>query len=199
MKNLPISKQGYPTPWFVGKVDGEYDFRFANPEKMYAAIKRSLCWLCGQLLGVHKVFVIGPMCSVNRVSAEPPCHFDCADYAARACPFLSKPKMRRNEADMPSVVREPGGMIKRNPGVTAIWVTRSYGLIRNGGGVLFRIGDPERVIWMAEGRTATRAEIDESIRTGLPFLEEIAEQEGSEAMQALAAQLRVAEALLPAA
>lgn len=200
MKRLPISKQGYPTPWFVGKVDGEYDFRLADPEKMYAAVKRNLCWLCGQPLGVHKVFVIGPMCVVNRVSSEPPSHLDCADYAARACPFLTKPRMRRNEADLPEDGQGPAGiMLKRNPGVAALWVTRKSTIEKLPNGILFRIGDPERIVWMAEGRTATRAEIDESIRTGLPYLEDLAEQDGPEAQKMLAAQLRAAEALLPAA
>jgi hypothetical protein len=199
MKRLPISNQGFPTPWFVGKVDGEYDFRVADPAKLYAAIKRNLCWLCGQPLGVHKVFVIGPMCAVNRISAEAPCHFECADYSVRACPFLSKPRMRRNEVDMPEGATMSESGIKRNPGVAVIWVTKSFKLIRDGDSVLFKIGEPERVLWFVQGRTATRSEIDESIRTGLPLLEELAGAEGPKALEALAAQVKVAEALLPAA
>jgi hypothetical protein len=198
MKYLPISKQGYPTPWFVAEVNGERDFRVVDPEKMVMAVKRSLCWLCGQPLGVHKVFVLGPMCAVNRISAEPPLHMECADYSARACPFLSKPRMRRNEADLPEKVHFSENGIKRNPGATALWVTRSYKVIRNGKGVLFNVGEPERVLWFAEGKPATRAQIEESIQTGLPLLESEAEKEGPEALQELAAMVRVAEKLLPA-
>ncbi len=198
MKRRPISREGYPTPWFVALVDGEYDFRVADPDKVVQAIKRKLCWLCGQPLGVHFTFVIGPMCAVNRVSSEPPCHLECAEYAARACPFLTKPKMRRNEVDLPENIRETNIMIKRNPGVCALWTTRSYTLTRSNG-VLFKVGEPEHIEWFCEGRKATRAEIDESIRTGLPILEKMAEEDGPEAEQLLARQLRVAEALLPAA
>src|SRR5262249_6685969 len=127
MKKLPISKTGFPTPWFVARVPqtGEHDLRVADQAKKYMAIKRGLCWLCGEPLGQFKVFVIGPMCSINRVSSEPPCHLDCAEYAARACPFLSKPRMRRNEQNMPEGHQEaPGVMLKRNPGVVALWVTK---------------------------------------------------------------------------
>lgn len=199
MKRRPISREGYPTPWFVGMVDGEYDFRVADPDKLVQAIKRKLCWLCGQPLGVNLTFVIGPMCVVNRVSAEAPCHLECAEYAARACPFLTKPRMRRNEVDLPETGEGAGIMIKRNPGVCALWTTRSYKLSRSNGGVLFRIGDPEHIEWFSEGRKATRAEIDESIRTGLPILEKMAEEDGPEAEQMLAKQLREAQVLLPAA
>jgi hypothetical protein len=34
-------------------------------------------------------FVVGPMCGINRNSAEPPSHKECAQWSARNCPFLS--------------------------------------------------------------------------------------------------------------
>ena len=38
-------------------------------------------------MGVHKAFVIGPMCAVNRVIApEPPSHRDCGTFSARVLP-----------------------------------------------------------------------------------------------------------------
>lgn len=201
MKRLPISKDGFVTPWFVATVPatGERDFRVADQGKMYDAVKRSLCWLCGQQVGVHKTFVIGPMCSITRTISEPPSHFECAVYAAKACPFLTRPKMRRNEVGLPEETQAAAGYgIKRNPGACCIWTTRDFKIIREGDGILFRLGDPEQVLWFANGRTATRAEVDESIRTGLPFLEKLAEEDGPEAEQALAQQLRAAEPLWPA-
>jgi hypothetical protein len=140
------------------------------------------------------------MCTVNRVSAEPPSHLACAEYAARACPFLSKPNMRRNEVDMPEDHRNPAGvMITRNPGVTALWVTRNYKLMRDGDGVLFLIGEPEDVYWYAEGRTATRAEVMASISSGLPLLEAEAIKDGPEAMEELLKCFARSQSLLPAA
>ena len=61
----------------------------------------SKCWLCGQTLGKHMTFPIGPMCAITRTTAEPPSHLACAEYAVKACPFLSQPRMRRNERDLP--------------------------------------------------------------------------------------------------
>jgi hypothetical protein len=200
MQHLPISPKGFPVPWFVAVVNGEWDFRVIGPGKVAAAHNHRKCWLCGGTLGRHLVFTIGPMCSVNRVSAEPPSHLACAEYAARACPFLSRPKMRRNEVDMPEDHQNPTGiMIKRNPGVTALWVTRNYKLMRAGDGVLFTIGEPEDVYWYAEGRTATRAEVMASISSGLPLLEAEAIKDGPEAMEELLECFARSLLLLPAA
>src|SRR5262245_17927108 len=99
MARLPISPAGYPVPWFVATIKGEPDFRVIGPDKIARAVRADLCWLCGQTLGRFKAFVGGPMCAVNRTSAEPPSHRECAEYAVRACPFLTRPRMRRNEKD----------------------------------------------------------------------------------------------------
>jgi hypothetical protein len=204
MRRLPISERGFPTPWFVW-INPETklaDFRVIGPDKIVNAVQKRLCWLCGQPLGTWFAFTAGPMCIINRVSAEPPEHVDCAEYAAKACPFLSKPNMRRNEKDLPECSQNaPGVMIKRNPGAIAVYVTRSYSMFRvdNGAGALFKMGEPERVHWYAEGRQATRAEVDESIRTGYPLLEAEAMKDGLESLNALAACMRKAQPLLPVA
>src|SRR5215467_3774641 len=90
MLALPIDGRGYPVPWFVAWIRGEPDFRVIKPGGAEIAYHRNLCWLCGQRLGTYKTFVIGPMCTLNRVSAEPPSHRDCAEFAAKACPFLTQ-------------------------------------------------------------------------------------------------------------
>jgi hypothetical protein len=87
-------------------------------------------------------------------------------------------------------------MLTRNPGVALVWTTRRYGLKHDpGGGMLFDIGDPESVSWWCEGRAATREEVQHSIDTGLPALEEIAAEHGE--LAALAREVKRAEALLP--
>lgn len=183
---LPISPKGFYVPWFIAWIDGEPDFRTIGPDKINTAISKQLCWICGDKMGSYKCFVVGPMCTVNRVSSEPPSHLECAQYAAVACPFLNNPRMRRNEKDMPKDAKNPAGvMIKRNPGVTALWVTKSYKPFKAGKGVLLEIGNPTNVLWYSDGRPATRAEVDESIRTGLPILEAEAAKEGHKAVQML--------------
>jgi hypothetical protein len=181
MMDLPIDKRGFPVPWFVEWVDGEPEFRAASPLKWKRAVREKLCWVCGQKLGAYMVFVLGPMCGITRTTSEPPCHRECARWSARFCPFLTRPHARRRGeeelAEMGAV--SPGGVaIKRNPGVALLWSARNYKTWKPpGGGTLIEIGDPVEVEWYAEGRQADRAEVNESIRTGLPYLEELAQQQ----------------------
>jgi len=46
-------------------------------------VRHKRCWLCGQPLGKFMCFVVGPMCAINKTSAEPPSHRDCALYAVQ--------------------------------------------------------------------------------------------------------------------
>lgn len=187
-------------PWFVAWINGEPDFRVIEEGRTIEAIKLQRCWICGERLGRYMAFVIGPMCAVNRISAEPPSHRECAEFAARACPFLTMPKMKRNEREKPEDTRAPAGVrIARNPGVCLVWITRRCYLVRAEGGVLFNVGDPEELAWYCEGRQATRAEIMESINSGLPLLVEVAAKEGDQATEALRRKLNEALKLVPAA
>lgn len=198
MRQLPVSDTGYPVPWFVSWPDGKPDFRVADATKLARAIRVDLCWLCGNTLGRFKCFVVGPMCAINRISAEPPSHRDCAEYAVRACPFLAKPRMRRNETDLPAYV-EPGGvMIKRNPGCILLWITHDYRVIRPDGAVLFEMAEPVELVAYAEGRRATREELDASVNSGLPALADMAKGEGDAALRELAAQIERADRLFKA-
>jgi hypothetical protein len=185
--NLRREARGYYVPWFVHWPEGgEPDFRVIGSGKFVRAIKENLCWVCGQPRGRYAAFVIGPMCAVNRTSAEPPCHRDCAIYSARACPFLTRPKMRRNEKDLPpETINEDGSTktmggitIARNPGVALVWVTRGWRVLRVFNGHIIKFDDPEETRWYCEGRPATRDECLKSIDSGLPILMELAQAEG---------------------
>ena len=141
---LPRNHAGYPVPWFVATVDGTPDFRIVRPGGIKDAVRFELCWLCGQRLGANAAFVLGPMCTINRVSPEPPSHRDCALYAARACPFLTTPHMRRRTTGLPGDIVDPDGeMIARNPGVVAVWVSRNWSPIP--GHRLFDVGEAATV------------------------------------------------------
>jgi len=209
MKHLPIDRRGYPVPWFVQWIDeagdgcpmgnGTPEFRVMDHDHLVEAALRQRCWVCGGTLGRYQTFVAGPMCVVNRTSAEPPSHLDCATFSAIACPFLSRPKAKRREAGMPETGEVPGIMIARNPGVTAVYTTTRYTHFRDpNGGLLFDIGEPDHVEWYAKGRAATRDEIMESITTGLPALRDVAVAEGNGAEAALAACVTRTMLLLPA-
>jgi hypothetical protein len=195
----PVNERGFPVPWFVSWVGGKWDFVNVDPRKIIEAYNRKICWLCGQPLGRYKSQVIGPMCSINRVSSEPSSHAECCEYAARACPFLARPNAKRNEkAHLGSAEDIPGIAIEHNPGACLIWTTKTVTPFRANGGVLFELGEPTSISWWCEGRKATRAEIDAAIEKGMPFLRAAAETEGSDAVKALEGYIKRAEKLLPA-
>lgn len=195
---LPVDDRGYPVPWFVAWIDGKPDFRVIGPGKTVQAVREKLCWVCGQRLGTYFAFVIGPMCAINRVSGEPPSHLECAEFSARACPFLTTPKERRREDRLPDGTCFSETGLKRNPGVALVWVTKTFTPIRGvGNEVLFRIGNPTSTLWCCEGRTATREEVLRSVETGLPSLKELAEQDGPRAMAMLEKQCNQAAAYYP--
>jgi hypothetical protein len=199
---LPVDERGYPIPFFVSTLpDGSRDFRMADPNRRHECIRSKLCWVCGQPLGRFKTFVIGPMCSVNRVSSEPPSHLECADYSVKGCPFLTKPQMVRREDEVTDALgKNPGGeMIRRNPGVTCLWtIAGDYALFGDGrGGILIQVPDPAKVEWFREGRMATRTEVVAALDSGLPILREACGSDAEE-HEALDAAFKAALKFLPA-
>lgn len=171
IQRLKVDARGYPVPWFVAWIDGKPDFRVIDTPKLPLAYHNRLCWICGEKLGANLAFVVGPMCAVNRTTAEPPSHRDCAEFSAKACPFLTLPKAVRRESNLPEHVQPAGEMITRNPGVALVYITDGYRPFSDGsGGVLFRMNQAKEVLYFAKGRTATRDEIMESINSGLPLL-----------------------------
>ncbi|MEW2568407.1 hypothetical protein [Streptomyces sp. NPDC047070] len=164
LARLPRDRHGRLVPWFVGYVDGVPDHRVIRPGGVPEAVRFRLCFLCGGQLGAYSSFVVGPMCVINRVAAEPPAHRTCAEYAVQACPFLITPNMRRRP-DLPEGSIEPEGMQKNNPGTGVVWTTRSWEQMRQR--QLITFGDPTEVTWWTEGRRATRDEASTALAEGL--------------------------------
>lgn len=198
MKRLPVDHRGYPVPKFVEWIDDKPDFRVMSSSHLVNCVKRKLCWVCGEMLGRWKCFVIGPMCSVNRISAEPPSHRECATFSVKVCPFLTVPHRRRDDRDLPEDHWVAGKSIEHNPGATLIWVTESYEIVRDGAGVLFQIGEPHEVEWWARGRHATREEVMSAFDKGLPFLRAAAEKGGPGDVALMEEMLAKAMPLVPA-
>lgn len=202
---LPVDARGYPVPWFVGWVDGPDgpetvpEFRAADARKFVRAIKEKLCWVCGERLGGWLAFPIGPMCAITRTTAEPPCHRECAEWSIKFCPFLSEPRAVRRENNLPDEIDAPAGhMITRNPGVTCLWITRSFEIWNDGHGKpLLTVGKPEDVTWWCAGRPATRAEVEASVESGFPALLNVARSDGPFAIEQLGKQKHMAEAYWP--
>lgn len=197
LRGRPRDHRGYIVPFFVTWFDttgtqcrdgeGTPDFRVISPKKWNVCLRERKCWLCGQPLGKYLTFAIGPMCAITRTTSEPACHLDCARYAAQVCPFMIRPKMVRNEKDLPVNRSIPGISLDRNPGVMCLWTTLKYTVFRDhtGKGKLIQVGDPENVEWWAQARRATRSEIMDSVDGGLPILREMAQRDGLEAVKDL--------------
>ena len=184
MRGLPVDARGYPVPWFVEWIDGIPDFRIVKRDAVTDAIRFKKCWICGDRMGRFGAFVIGPMCTVNRLSSEPPSHRECAEFAAKACPFLVRPGAKRREANMTRQKKEaPGNMLLHNPGVAAVWISDRWKPFRVEDGILFDVGQPTEIHWYREGRAATTREILAGIDSGLPALMELAEKEGKRSVQ----------------
>jgi hypothetical protein len=208
MERLPVDHRGYPVPWFVAWLDedgnaadrgeGAPDFRLQQPGALAEAWNKKRCWLCGERTGRHVAFVVGSMCAANRVTAEPPSHRDCAEFAAKACPFLARPHARRRPISSALDVSQPGIPILRNPGVCAVWVIqrRDVKVVKVEGGHLVELGDPSEVHWYTHGATATREQCEASIEAGLPALRlELGADRAS--VRLLEQQLAKSKAVLP--
>jgi hypothetical protein len=168
MARLEIDKRGYPVPWFVQWVKDEPKFNLASAAKFRQAIRFGNCWICGERVGARKTFVMGPLNILNRITSEPACHFDCARFAAMACPFLILPKAEYKET--PQGAHLPPNLIQRNPGVCALWTTKTFKIVDGGQGKrLIQVSDPVAVDWYAMGKPATRAQVKESLDDGLLY------------------------------
>lgn len=71
-----------------------------------------------------------------------------------------------------------GLALTRNPGVAMLWITRTFEVFGDGHGKpLIQMGEPDAVEWWAEGKPATREQVQASIDSGLPNLRAIAAQQ----------------------
>jgi hypothetical protein len=198
--SLNAAIRDIPRPVEVARLP--IDDRVVDGRKFDKAVKERRCWLCGGKLGRIKASVIGPMCAVNRITSEPPCHPQCAKYAVQTCPFLSQPRARRNEKNLPEERREAAGIaLDRNPGVSVIWESlvdsKPFRPMYGAQGTLFDLGPAYRVTWWRQGVPATRYEAMQSLKEGLPKLREVAVAEGEESVAALGEAMLRCLKLLP--
>lgn len=187
MATRPRDRKGRIVPFFVGYNHGEPDFRTIAAGRVGECFRAELCWLCGQRMGAHRWFVVGPMCVANRLSSEPPSHYECARYAVEVCPHLITPSAKRRAVNLPEDAEPPPGIgVTRNPGAVVLWESRSYYPVRLETGMLFNLGEPfSAPEWWTEGRRATREEAEHYFEASVATLRRMAlvdaSREGSEA------------------
>jgi hypothetical protein len=205
IKRLPVDPdRGYPVPYFVAWVEGKPEFRVADARKYARAVREKLCWVCGERTGRYCWFTIGPMCIINRISAEPPAHRDCAEFSVRACPFLARPRMERRTGDLadgsPIGAGTTGGgfALLHNPGATVLYLPMTFDRRPDGhGGHLFHLGEPLEVEWWTEGRRATAAEARAAFDVGAERLKTLAEGNGAAGVREFGRLHARARQLLP--
>lgn len=162
MLDLHIDERGYPVPWFVKWYDGKPDFRVVDHERFIQAVRHSRCFICGNPLGRFATFVGGPMAILQMVSAEPPTHHACAEFAVRACPFLILPRSKRRTSNLPADASNVVGekcdvFVEENPGISGVWTCTDYYV--SGSQRTFHFRDCARLQFFVEGREATPDEI----------------------------------------
>jgi len=195
LRGLPLDERGYPVPYFVAWIDGKPDHRIVDPAKFRVCVRKGRCWICGRNLGKFATFTIGPMCVVNKISGEPPAHQECAKFAVQACPFLTLPRAVRRDAKLPHQVTVHPDMLVHNPGAMILWTTDEWDEVLGapGDAPVVSFGEPSRVSFWCQGRTATRGELLDAMAKGLPELQRMAEADGGDAPQRLAR--KVADAM----
>lgn len=186
MASLPRDERGYVVPKFVQWIDGKPDFRVIDRRHWVDCVKHRKCWLCGCHMGRRGWFVLGPMCTVNRINSEPPSHRLCAEFALKNCPFLTKPLAKRNERGLPESKAMPGIPVEHNPGMMVLWEATKWHTFRTNGGPLLEIDDCLGMSWWKEGRLGTPDEIYVHLQKGVDGLMAMAVQDGEAGMKALA-------------
>jgi hypothetical protein len=95
LQRLPITEQGFPKLFFAPvRENGEVVIRSVDVSKFHLCTREKLCWLCGEPLERLMTFVVSIPAAYTRKVLEPPCHYECAVYATKACPFLTNPDMK---------------------------------------------------------------------------------------------------------
>lgn len=186
MTGRPVDHRGFYVPWFVTAKtdDGLWDFVRIDPRRIREAYDREICFISGEPLGRYRSFVIGPMCCINRITAEPPSKREIAEWSTRVCPFISNPMAKRPDLEDGTYNAAPGVMIPDNPGVIAIWTVdrHDYTMDRNR---IINLGDPSHLAFYTHKREATPDEVRKAMVFGANRLLDMAQQQSAESVQYL--------------
>jgi hypothetical protein len=80
---------GFPVPFIQLWAGSKPDFRAVNLEHCARCLRDKLCAICGRRLGEFCYFIGGPLSKKNRLLVDPAMHKHCAEFASKACPFVS--------------------------------------------------------------------------------------------------------------
>ena len=81
--------KGLPIPYTTMiKPDGDPDFRVTDQQRWVNCVTQGLCGLCGSKLMYWQAFIGGEKCKETHLFFDPAMHVECAEFAAKACPFI---------------------------------------------------------------------------------------------------------------
>jgi len=92
MRALPKERRGYPIPFvtMLHPVTNEPDFRVLDIMRQLQCVNEKRCAMCGDHLGKYIAFIGGPRSRDGHAFFDPGMHRECAEYAAKVCPFISR-------------------------------------------------------------------------------------------------------------
>jgi hypothetical protein len=94
MKKFPLWKGLYPIFYTVMMENGKPNFRVVSRARQIECANQNKCHMCGERMKPPYYFIGGPGSISSRHFSDGPMHKECAEYAAKACPFLSNPHAR---------------------------------------------------------------------------------------------------------
>jgi hypothetical protein len=121
----------------------------ARPERVDRALREHRCWMCGDHLGAMVTFLTEPHWVVQGFAGEPPCHRECAVYAAENCRYFVH------------AIGRP---------VLCLWTCRQYARIKSDNAVVIRISGATDVRWYFGGKPATRTQVTLAFSAAMPKL-----------------------------
>jgi hypothetical protein len=145
-EDVPIPDRLKGFPLFRGKflvhytvyvgADGQPDFKVVHEANRIKALEERLCHLCGKPLGKLMVLIGGPLSVQNRMFMDGPMDPECAEYAAKVCPYLANPNHGHSNAapkhskedDTTIIVHED--IPKGRPARMAMYYTNGYDPVR---------------------------------------------------------------------
>jgi hypothetical protein len=173
------SYNGYIVPFFVTWYLGDKQVNETTPgarpsfptidaKRQLMCQKRSLCWICGRVMGAFKTFIFGPSSAIVRASMEPPSHRECALYAVKVCPYLTsdRPINTKHDANLRPGEKILPDVSVTNPGLNVLWTCKDYEakLMDPPRGLYILIpGEPTGVQFFREGRPATHEEVSKAL------------------------------------
>jgi len=91
---LKRDKRGYPITFVTALFeDGTADFSTLDEDRVGYVLAEKLCGVCAEEHEDIKCAIATPDEKERGIFRDPPMHFECANYALEACPFLASHDM----------------------------------------------------------------------------------------------------------